>query len=362
MTLVSIVGDFFSSVVPVFYHYKDKIDTHIIISDDSKRDDLYARKFYTGVENYCKQNNLSIKNLYYTIDEDSISSLIKAIQFMNDNKVGELYLNVTDGFATLNTIFSNKLLAQGAKVISYDRYDNEFHLITTNGISNVKITNSPTIKEHFMLKNVKICKSNDKKFAIEYKEEIESLFFDYYNEYRSLVRYVSSKGRLPSRLDYPNMYKIFGAMDYWDNDLQNNDFQQITGDMYEYFTYLQIKDLDFDDIEIGLRVKDLVDGKWYENEFDLLLMKDNHLHMIECKFKKYITNISTLIYKYSALKRFVDDDARIIILSDMQQEKIKQVHKTRAFINDIILLTRNKNLKDNVNDILIKQKDFRRIK
>jgi hypothetical protein len=52
MTLVSIVGDFFSSVAPVFYEFKDSIDTHIIISDDSKRDDRLARKFEKGVNNY----------------------------------------------------------------------------------------------------------------------------------------------------------------------------------------------------------------------------------------------------------------------------------------------------------------------
>ena len=51
MTLVSVIGDFFSSVAPVFYEFKDKIDTHIIISDDSKRDDRLAKKFQKGVKN-----------------------------------------------------------------------------------------------------------------------------------------------------------------------------------------------------------------------------------------------------------------------------------------------------------------------
>jgi len=360
MTLVSIVGDFFSSVVPVFYYYKDEIDTHIIISDDSKRDDLYARKFFNGVENFTKQNNLNIKNFYYTIDEDSIESLTKAIEFMKKNQKGDLYLNITDGFATLNTIFSNKLLPSGAKVISYDRYDNEFHLISTQGIQKIKITNSPSIKEHFLLKDVKVCKTSKKDFALEYQDEIESLFKDHYKEYRSFIKYLSYKSKLPHKLDYPNMYKIFGLMDYWDSNLEHINFQPMTGDMYEYFTYLQIKDLDFDDIEIGVNIKDFVDNEWYENEFDILLMKDNHLHMIECKFKRYVDNISNLIYKYSSLKRFVDDDAKIIILSDMPQQKIKQVHKTRAFMNDIILLTRDNNLQQKVNDVLIKEKDFRK--
>ena len=81
MTLVSVIGDFFSSVVPVFYEFKDKIDTHIIISDDSKRDDRLAGKFEKGLKKFIDKYNLNIKTLYYSIDQDSFESLERAKEF-----------------------------------------------------------------------------------------------------------------------------------------------------------------------------------------------------------------------------------------------------------------------------------------
>ena len=40
MTLVSIVGDFYSNVLPIFYHFKDDIKNYIIIYDDYRQDKM----------------------------------------------------------------------------------------------------------------------------------------------------------------------------------------------------------------------------------------------------------------------------------------------------------------------------------
>jgi len=38
MVLVSILGDFHSSILPIFFEFKHKLTHHIILHDDSKYD------------------------------------------------------------------------------------------------------------------------------------------------------------------------------------------------------------------------------------------------------------------------------------------------------------------------------------
>jgi hypothetical protein len=38
MTLISIIGDFHSSILPISYNFKEQMDKHIIVYDDAKCD------------------------------------------------------------------------------------------------------------------------------------------------------------------------------------------------------------------------------------------------------------------------------------------------------------------------------------
>jgi len=351
MTLVSFIGDFFSSVGPVFYHLKDKLSTHIIVSDDSKRDDRLARKFQKGVSKFCEKYNLNIKNLYYTLDEDSFDSLEKAKNFILENSSGDIYLNTTDGLSTINTFFSLKMLPLNAKIISYDMFDNEYNLISINGVERVKMGYVP-IKDHFLLKGVDILETGMKSFAIRYENEIRELFEDYdiHREYKAFKYDITTYNHLPKRDKFPNIYYLFDKMKLTNRDNLSFDhlFQVVTGDMFEYYLYLIVKDMGFDDIEIGVEIEydDVV------NEFDLLLMKDNHLHIIECKHRSHKTlNIDNIIYKYGALKRIVDEDAKAIIVTLINRYNKHSID--RALSHDIALFGFNKYLHKNIKRYLI---------
>jgi len=316
MTLVSVIGDFFSSVAPVFYEFFDDITTHIIISDDSKRDSLYARKFKKGVKNFCLEKNKNITQHFVRIDEDSNTAINKACKYILKNAEGEIFVNITDGLATLNTIMSQRLMEKNVKFISYDIYDNEYHIISQNGIIERKKAKSMRIKEHFLLKGVNIAFKSDIDFANRNKKYIKEIFEMYHQEYREFKfsltvnpensKYKNSCKKL-TRENFPNIYKCLNNMGL---SFKSNR-QLLTGGLFEYYIYLLLKDYDFDDIMVNTIVND---GEVL-NEYDVLLIKNNHLHIVECKHKAKMLNIEEVVYKYAALKKTVDYDSKAVIVS-----------------------------------------------
>jgi hypothetical protein len=119
----------------------------------------------------------------------------------------------------------------------------------------------------------------------------------------------------------------------------------ITGGLFEYYIYLKLKDLDFDDIQIGVTVRKYLNKTDYiPNEFDILIMKDNHLHMIECKYSKRV-ELDGLVYKYMGLKPLLDDDGKMCIVTRHEEPEniyllespVAHLPYKRALENKILL-------------------------
>ncbi|WP_295421273.1 hypothetical protein, partial [Sulfurovum sp.] len=51
-----------------------------------------------------------------------------------------------------------------------------------------------------------------------------------------------------------------------------------------------------------------------ENEFDILMIKDNHLHTIECKLVNGL-NGEHFVYKTELIMEYLDDDGKAMIVS-----------------------------------------------
>ena len=291
MVLVSIVGDFYSSILPIFYEFKDKITKHIIIHDDFKNDVVYARKIINGTCNFIDKYNLNIKSLVIKMDEDSFGGLTKVNALIDEHSQNyeDLYINITDGLANVGVILSDEFRAKGANILTYDRYDNEYNLLTLNSMKNYKMQTSIPIKDHLLLKDVEITKLQDMSFAQKYEKSL-NIFFEKYEADRLL--YIASDEE----------EKALGT--------------KPTGFLYEYYIYNLIKELGFDDILLGVKVKDKrLDGIYLENEYDILMMKNNHLHMIECKYLKTL-DTTALLYKLDSVRESLDEDANILIVTD----------------------------------------------
>ena len=181
------------------------------------------------------------------------------------------------------------------------------------------------------------------------KDEIIELFEEHHYEYRGFKYELTTKNKFPSRRDFPNVYYLFDKMNLTNRNLDKEYiFQTLTGDMFEYYVYLLVKDLGFDDIEIGVEIED----DEVRNEFDLLLMKDNHLHIIECKHRGFKTlDLEDIIYKYAALRRVVDEDAKAVIVSLIN--KYSRNFLNRALSQNIALFGLNKHLQKNIKEFLL---------
>jgi hypothetical protein len=291
MVLVSIVGDFYSSVLPLFYEYKDKISEHIIIHDDFKNDEISARKIINGTCRFIDKSNLDIKSFVIKLDEDSYKAIEKVADMLRNHisSSDELLLNVTDGLANVGIVLSNIFMPEGAQILTYDRYDNEYNILTSKSMKTFKIQTSIPIKDHLLLKDIEVESIQDISFA-QKNEKALSIFFERYEADREL--YKKSKDFSPA----------IGSMP--------------TGFLYEYYIYNLIKELAFDDILMGVKIKDnRKDDHYLSNEYDILIMKDNHLHMIECKYLK-ILSVGDLVYKLDSVRESLDEDANIMIVTD----------------------------------------------
>ena len=307
MVLVSIIGDFYSSVLPLFYEYKDKISKHIIIHDDFKNDEINARKIINGTCRFIENNNLNIKSFEIKLDEDSYKSIYQVADLLRKHiSTGdELLINVTDGLANVGIVLSNIFMPEGAKILTYDRYDNEYNILNTHAMKTYKIQTSIPIKDHLSLKDVKILQTQDTNFANKYETAINILFEKYEAD----------------RLLYRNSLESENAL----NNIA-------TGFLYEYYIYNLIKKLNFDDILLGVKIQDnRTDDITLVNEYDILVMKNNHLHMIECKYLKLL-DTTALLYKLDSVKESLDEDANIVIVTnfDTYNETLNLANKDIA--------------------------------
>jgi hypothetical protein len=292
MTLISIVGDFHSSTLPIFYHFKDEIKTHIILYDDFKRDVMQAQKIINGTKSFIAQNNLPIKSYAIQINEDSYESIKKAIEIFKDLEpnLDNIYINATDGLSTVALYLSQQLINSGVKFIGYDKFDNTYNLFSSELNTTKNSVKSMKILEHFRLKDISIISIQDKNLADELEDDLNILFTKFYGNKRDYSNYSSN----------PHSH------------IENT----AVGFLYELYIYNLLKYLNHDDIQIGVKLNDVYDENTsVENEFDILIMKNNHLHMIECKFQTSIKKVE-LIYKADSIKQTLDDESKIMILSN----------------------------------------------
>jgi len=125
MILVSILGDFHSSILPIFYNFKDQITKHILVYDDSKRDMQNAKSISKGIKKFIKKNNYSFLELNYRLDEDSKEALDRCAKYILTLSAipEDIYINTTDGYSTLTTILNHKLFKHGVNFLAYDMYE-----------------------------------------------------------------------------------------------------------------------------------------------------------------------------------------------------------------------------------------------
>jgi len=306
MYLVSVIGDFHSSIMPITYEFKNSIKKHFLVYDDSK----YERDEYDRVikaqKRFLEQNpHLNYKIVEVKLDEDSYESIQKAYESIvkSVDSVKDLYLNTTDGLSSISIVLSQKFLSLGARVISYDRFANTYNLHDKSSMKKYKIKNSMDIKSHFILKGYEVL-NRTLESELEKRKEMVLEFARDLGEFKRFTTSLQNH-----KLDDIKGYDRYKSL-LKKHSITNQTYLQ--GGVFEEYIYHLLKDnFDFDDIWTGVKIE-VDDG--VENEFDILMIKDNHLHAIECKFVNSLHG-EHYVYKLDLLSDYLDDDAKAMILS-----------------------------------------------
>ena len=333
MVLVSIVGDFHSSILPMFYEFKDDITKHVLVYDSFKNDVKNAKNIQKGLKAYKKSKSYDFELLEYKLDEDSLVSLKNCAKYLlsQTEYSKNLFINTTDGFSTLTTVLNQALFKKGVNFIAYDMYDNEYNILNKESLEKFTVFNSLNIKDHFILKGYGVKQSSTKEFADKHEKQIKKIFSKYTKEYNSFIKHPQTNESVENlSTEYTAIKDIFIKMGLSEMKIKD---PLLTGTLYEAYVYNLVKTLRYDDIEIGLKVFRSYKSSKIVNEFDILIMRDNHLHMIECKYKNNI-KLEELIYKYIALSNIIDEDGQMILVTKKEPEYNAQIdtHSERGRI------------------------------
>ncbi len=326
MVLVSILGDFHSSILPIFFEFKDKITHHIILHDDSSHDKKHIKRLMKAQKNFLetyeaggistlnyKINRLELKEDNYKDIQNAFKMIASIVQNSKD-----IYLNATDGLSSIAIILSNKILQYGGNVIAYDRYSNTYNIHTKNRMKKKNIKNNMDIKNHLKLKGYNLKSWTNaltlKKRKTHIKEITKNLtkFKKFANGYRD---------QSSTNTHYLTLIKKMGK----------RDMSFVEGGIFEEYIYWLIKDnIEIDDIMVGVHIEFEKD---VNNEVDILFIKDNHLHTIECKFSKNF-GTSLHLYKIDSVMDYIDDDGKGMILT-VSNKKIGYQDEARAYNDNI---------------------------
>lgn len=332
MTLVSILGDFHSSILPIFFEFKEQLKHHIILHDDSEYDKEQIKKLLQSQKNFLVsyekdgEKVLDYKIDHLQVQEDNYDDMIKAFKLITtiSEESEDIYLNSTDGLNSLSIVLSNKILEYSGNVIAYDRYANTYNLHTKNGIKKIRIQNNIDIKNHLKLKGYKLLQYSNK-FTLNKRKNVVLGLTKSLKDYKKFAT------------TYPNHDRSYN---YYESLLEKADIPKnkkkmfLDGGVFEEYIYWLIKDnFDIDDIMTGVLIEF---NEGFTNEIDILFIKNNHLHFIECKFTSRFKG-SEYIYKQDSIKDYLDDDGKGMILTIGNANLFTNGDKIRAYNNNILL-------------------------
>ena len=300
------VGDFDSNILPLFFHYAEEVRVHVLLCDKRFSDKEHARRLDRGIKGFCAHYDYRPELLQLSFDEDSIESIhdayakIKA-HVRSDEKI---YLNASDGLASTLAILQPLLQKDKGIILAYDRFENSCNIVHEGTLTQISV--SPmSIHEHLILKNIAYEFVTEDEAMLRRKPSVYKLMeqTDLYMQYKKNIENIDARHELHwIRRELEAMEKA-------------DDIAYVHGMILEEYCYWLVKDLAFDDVQLGVKIThNPQSDNAFENELDVLCIKDNHLHTIECKLRKHIDG-EHFIYKYDSVGNLLDADGRRIILS-----------------------------------------------
>lgn len=339
MILISLLGKFDSAIFPIFFEFKNDITKHIIIHDDSRYETTKTQKIIEAQEKFKEFYSLNYEVFSIKIDEDSyldILSCYEKIVELSNNKVEEVYFNGTGGLVSSTIILSNKLLDKGANFIAYDIFDNGYNIVSKDSMQKKKITQNKDINSHFLLKGYETLSTGSKIEAFKRKKEVLKICENIENLQEFAIQ-IQNKNHDEIR-GFSNIKESLFKIE----KLEDKMF--IQGTIFEEYIYWLLEDnFNFDQVMFNVKVQF---DENLMNEFDILMMKDNHLHVIECKLRKSVPG-EQYVYKLDSVIDYLDDDGKgmLLVIGGENHQFTSSGNSKTSFTNGTISRANNANIK-----------------
>ena len=356
MILISLLGKYDSSIFPILFEFKNQIKTHIIIHDDSKYETKKVKKIMDSEEKFKEFFSLEYKIYSIKIDEDSYVDIINCYEQickLTNNNFSNIYFNGTGGLASSTIILSNKLLEKGSYFIAYDIFDNGYNIVSKNSMEKRNIKENKDIYTHFLLKGYDLLSSGNKIEAFRRKDIVLKLCEDL-ETFQDFATQIQNK-KYDKIAGYTNIKDLLFKIDKLD------DTMFIQGTIFEEYIYWLIEDnFDFDQVMFNAKVEF---APAFMNEFDILMIKDNHLHVIECKLRKAVPG-EHYVYKLDSVIDYLDDDGKgmIVVIGGENHQFTTAGNSKVSFTNGTISRANNSNIKIHHSKIFNKQEFLNDIK
>ncbi|MDR0665509.1 MAG: DUF1887 family protein [Helicobacteraceae bacterium] len=349
MVLISLLGDFDSSILPVFFEFKSEITLHVLVYNANERDDKNAARIVRGLSALRSKYRLKCTLREIRLENCDLQSIVKLsssiAQFAPPD---QLYINLSDGQADMAILLSKELLDVGARLLIYGRYSNDLSVLTINGLEKTSIKHNMKIDDHIISKGYQIVEAknaSDLERRRPFVQEITNNFSLFQKYRKRVMEEKDINEELYGAIIRP-LYKI-GAVNRRGRPININ---YILGELFEEQIYHLVSRLSFDDIMSGAKIcYETINGVTIQNEFDVLMIKNNHLYIVECKFRDRVDG-ENLIYKYDALLEQMDADGKVMIINVASTEskealkRGKRIHKnfekgalSRAQLNNILI-------------------------
>jgi len=342
MILITIVSRDIYELIPIIFEFKNSTTKHVVIYDD--KDKPYASRLKNSIGSFC--NDIELIEL----DEDSKSDMLsiqnRIITTFEDEQI---YLNATNADMSLMVVLSGVVLHTGGKIIAYDKFENSYNLIDSQGFSNHNIENNMQLENFMDSLGYKLTKEAEREDILSHKDFLITLFEDF-GIFFKIRRYLLQDRLSTIAASYSKQIKALKELKVIDANFKGLKHISYFGTLFEEFIYIQLLPYDFDDIKIGAVLlfdsqKDEPNDIEIFNEFDILAIKDNHIYTIECKLGDNISP-QEIIYKSDSLLGYFGDDSKNIIIN-IYPDNSHKLHKPN------ILFGKNAKLRAITNSIEI---------
>jgi len=311
MTLITVISRHLSHLTPIIFEFKKKVDTHIIITDEDKEYKEKTEELYNGIKRLNKKYNLKPKIKIFVIDEDDKSDFNKLFLKLKKIIKSKIYLNINEADTTFTILISAFVFKNKGKIISYDKNDNTYNLISQDKIQNHIIKNNMKIDDYMILLDYKIETKTIATDIIDRKEDILKI-----GKPKILKKI---KNLLIRNAIHSKYEKELKNLKIVKNNKINN---SAAGNIFEEYLFWEFYQYDIDDIALNIRIiSDIKSKTLITNEFDILMIKDNHIFVVEAKFGSLIYNSTKakvsndIIYKADSLLSLFGEDSKTLVVN-----------------------------------------------